>query len=91
MRYSVGSRYLVLKKRFWKKCPLLVVLVCCVGCPPVVVPISGGGCRVVSCWDMVVQWAWGVITLFSANFGVMICRSATCAVDSLLAICFYVA
>ena len=33
--------------RFWNKCPLLVVLGCCVGCPPVeVVPISGGGVAV---------------------------------------------
>ena len=28
--------------RFWNKCPLLVVLVCFAGCPPVVAPISGG-------------------------------------------------
>ena len=33
--------------RFWNKYPLLVLLCCCVGCPPVdSVPISGGGVAV---------------------------------------------
>ena len=33
--------------RFWNKCPLLAVLVCCVGCLPVLVaPISGRGVAV---------------------------------------------
>ena len=76
----MGGMVLVLgiwfSNRFWKKCPLLVVLVCCVGCPPVVVvPISGGGIAVG--WYPVGMWLFSglgvLLSLFSANFGVMVC------------------
>ena len=59
--------------RFWKKCPL-VVLVCCAGCPPVVAPISGGGVAVG--WYPVGMW------LFS-GLGVLLC----CFLQTLVSWC----
>ena len=53
--------------RFWNKCPLLVVLGCCVGCPPVdVTPISGGGVAVG--WYPVGMWLFSGLGVLFRSF-----------------------